>query len=67
MRDLIYELRNSNIKFCLDQSFPMMYIDMGKMSLWRRLFKKKEFVLWDEDIEALREFIKLYDEKLIKK
>jgi hypothetical protein len=40
----------------------MVSLDMSALPWWERAFKKKEFVLWDQDIKSLREFVKAYDE-----
>ena len=61
MDDLIYESRRSKITFCFDKRIAMMTIDMSKLPWWKRAFAKKEFVMWDDDIKKLKEFILAYE------
>lgn len=61
MIDLIVECKKSNIKFCLDNRIGLIYIDMSKIPWWKRLFKIKEFVLWQHDIQNLKSLIELND------
>lgn len=60
--EVVYKCRRSKINFCLDKGLGMVSLDMSALPWWERAFKKKEFVLWDQDIKSLREFIKAYDE-----
>jgi len=39
----------------------MVYIDMSGVPIWKRALKMKEFVLWEEDINQLRDLISAYD------
>lgn len=59
---LVHECRSSKLKFCLDKGIGMLYLDMSKLPLWKRALAKKEFVLWQSDIESMREFVKAYDQ-----
>lgn len=62
INDMIYKCRKSRINFCLDKGLGMISLDMSRLPWWERAFKKKEFVLWREDIDSMREFVKAYDE-----
>lgn len=61
MDELIYECRNNKINFTLDKRIGMITIDMTKLPWWKRAFAKKQFVLWDTDIQCLKEFIIAYE------
>jgi hypothetical protein len=39
----------------------MIYIDMSGIPIWKRALKMKEFVLWEDDIDQLRDLISAYD------
>lgn len=58
---LIYECRKSKINFCLSKRMSMIYIDMSGVPIWKRALKMKEFVLWEDDINQLRDLISAYD------
>lgn len=60
--EVVYRCRKSRINFCLDKGMGMVSLDMSAMPWWERAFRRKEFVLWKEDMEGLREFVKAYDE-----
>jgi hypothetical protein len=59
MSEIIVFCRKSKIKFCLDNRIGLIYIDMTNIPWWKRLFKVKEFVLWQEDIENLKLLLEL--------
>jgi hypothetical protein len=58
---LLQLFRKSKIKFCMEKDIGMIYIDMSGLTWWERAFKKKEFVLWENDIEEMRKFLIAYD------
>lgn len=62
IEDMVYKCRKSRINFCLDKGLGMISLDMSRLPWWERAFRKKEFVLWDQDIKSLREFVNAYDE-----
>jgi hypothetical protein len=59
--DIVYQHKSSKLKFCLCKQLGFIYLDMSNTSIWSRLFKKKEIVLWEQDIENLRKMLKEYD------
>lgn len=60
--DIVHRCRKSRINFCLDKGMGMVWLDMSALPWWERAFRRKEFVLWKEDMDGLREFVKAYEE-----
>lgn len=56
--ELVYESRNKKIRFCYDKTMCIMIINTQKLPWWKRLIGRQEYMLWQEDLDQLREILK---------
>ena len=59
--DLIYNNRNHKIDFVYEKDINILYIDLSKLNIFQRIFKKKHICLQKQDIEKLRILLSFYD------